>query len=172
MALNLGDQVNKYPIWFSKVNREWLFSIRVFALRVMWEVLIFWGTPRHHSNEIHGVRVYVCVCERESAFRECLTFSQHASLTQRPCHTFPIQLIAVQSSCQSDWGSSLTFVLLNICLERYTEAFWRATDTLPCWNQTHSEIKQYFLSYLKTLWNGSQSLICLCMLTWQKRASR
>lgn len=90
------------------------YSPSVFALSVTWEVLIFWGTSLHHSNDIHGGRVPVCVCMWEWAFRECLTFSQWAGFTQRLCHTSPIQLIAGQRLLPKRQG-----LLLDLCGIKY-----------------------------------------------------
>ena len=119
MTLNLRDQVRKYPIWFSKVKPEWLFSF-VLALMVTWEVLIFWRTPLHHSDDIHRVCVCVCVCVCVymcvcvCAFRECLTFSQWAGFTQKLCHTSPIPLIAGQRLAQDRQR-----LLLDLCVIKY-----------------------------------------------------
>lgn len=119
MALNL--QVHKYPIWFSKVKPELLFSIHV-ALRVTWEVFICWGTPLHQSNDIHGVCVCVCVC-----LLECLTFPQRAGFTQRLCHTSPIWLIAGQRLPPDRQG-----LLLDFCVIKYL--FGKISQGILEWN--------------------------------------
>lgn len=88
------------------------------ALQVAREVLIFQDIPPHRSNDIHGVCacIGVCVCAllHARSFGECLTFSRRASITQRLCHTSPIQLIAGQRLLAGRHGP-----LLDLCVIKY-----------------------------------------------------